>query len=114
MIIKVYSVYDNAAGAYLPPFTQQNDAMAIRIVQGMVNDGRSIFSQSPADFSVFYLGEYDDENGMFTQDAPPKMLAGCLSLVERSNDSRQMDAFDKDAALANLQRDIGHTDEVKN
>ena len=108
--MKVYSIYDMAAGAYLPPFFQKNDAMAIRLFEGMVNDGQSLFFQSPGDFSLHGLGEFDEETGMFTQDKGPRPVRSALSLVERDDDARQVPLFDKDAALAAMQKSIGVED----
>lgn len=87
--MKIYSVYDMAAGAYLPPFFQKNDLMAIRLFENMVNDGVSLFWQSPADFSLHGLGEFDEENGTFTTDGPPRPIRAALALVQREVKSAQ-------------------------
>lgn len=108
--MNVYGIYDMAAGAYLAPFYQPNDATAIRVFRGSVNDGQSMFWQSPQDFTLHGLGEFDEESGLFTQDKGPRPIISAMTLVERDGDPRQVPMFDKDKALENLQRDIGHTD----
>lgn len=87
--MKVYAVYDMAAGAYLPPFFQKNDLMAVRLFEGTVNDGQSLFWQSPSDFSLHGLGEFDEENGTFTTDGPPRPIRSALALVSREVNSAQ-------------------------
>ena len=92
---KVYAVYDMAAGAYMAPFFQLNDALAIRLFANMVNDGQSLFFQSPEDFSLHCLGEFDNASGLFTCDKGPQGVRNALSLVVRDEDSRQMPLLPK-------------------
>lgn len=89
--MKAYAVYDKAAGAYLPPFYQQNDLVAIRTFARMVNDKKSIFSQSPEDFQLFFLAHFDESEGMFTQDKGPVPIRSALSLVVREVDEGQFE-----------------------
>ena len=104
--MKIYSIYDMAVGAYLAPFFQPNDLAAIRAFAVMVNDGQSLFSKSPQDFSLTCFGEFDEQNGTFTCDGPPRGVRAALALVERDGDSRQVPLFDKDAALAAMQKSL--------
>lgn len=103
--MKIYSVYDMAAGAYLAPFYEQNDLMAIRRFAMLVNDENSIFCKSAQDFTLHCLGEWDDSSGLVTQDEGPRPVRSALSLIERDLDERQIDAFEKFAD--NVQRSIG-------
>ena len=108
--MKVFAVYDMAAGAYLAPFFQPNDAVAIRLFANMVNDGKSLFWASPGDFSLHLLGEFDEQSGLFTCDKGPQGIRSALSVVKRDVDERQVPLFDKDAALAAMQKSIGFED----
>lgn len=62
MLQKFYSVYDRHVG-YGFPFAQPNDACACRTFKIWLNDPSSELSKSPEDYELFYLGEYDTDNG---------------------------------------------------
>jgi hypothetical protein len=64
MILTIYSIHDSAANAYLPPFFMHNDGLAIRTFQDMVNSKEeNNISKHPDQFTLFKLGEYDDNTG---------------------------------------------------
>ncbi len=66
MIIHLYTVYDQKAEAYLPPFTAQTIGVAIRMFDEMVNTKDHSFNKYPEDFTLFALGEYDDNTAIIT------------------------------------------------
>ena len=87
--MKVYAIYDMAAGAYLQPFYQMNDVLAIRLFAGTVNDEKSIFNQAPQDFTLHGLGEFDEQSGLFTQDKGPVPIRSASALIIRDVDPNQ-------------------------
>jgi hypothetical protein len=67
MILKIYAIHDSAANAYLPPFFQHNDGIAIRSFQDNVNSTEeNNLSKHPDQFTLFHIGEYDDSKGIIT------------------------------------------------
>lgn len=63
MKLNVYSIYDSAAKAYATPFFMQNDGLAIRAFQSNVNSKEdNNISKYPDQFTLFKIGEYNDEN----------------------------------------------------
>jgi len=60
MILKMFTVYDSKAEAYLPPFFMRSTGEAIRSWTQAINDQNSTFSKHPADFTLFMVGEFDD------------------------------------------------------
>jgi len=62
MIHKMFAIHDLAAGAYLPPFTLHQPAMAVRAFANMTNDITHAFGKNPEDYSLYLIGEYDDTN----------------------------------------------------
>lgn len=63
MKLNVYSIYDSAAKAYATPFFMQNDGLAIRAFQSNVNSNEeNNISKYPDQFTLFKIGEYNDEN----------------------------------------------------
>ncbi|AXL14718.1 nonstructural protein [Microviridae sp.] len=62
MIFKIFAIYDQKAGAYLPPFVLPTDGMATRTFSDCVNKEDHQFHAHPADYTLFGLGEFDDES----------------------------------------------------
>jgi hypothetical protein len=77
MKISVFSVFDNKLQAFLQPFFSPNRATAIRNVVYSMQDSSSNFRSFPADFGLFYIGEFDDSNGVLSSSVPENL--GLLS-----------------------------------
>lgn len=77
-----YCIYDSKAHAYLKPFFMPNDAMAVRAFTQIANDPQSDICRSPADFTLFKVGVWDDESGGFAETAAAASLANALHLKE--------------------------------
>lgn len=74
MIKKIYSIYDNAVGAYLPPFYMTANGEAIRGFTDVCNDETTQFNKNPQDFTLFELGEFDDLSCTFNLLDTPNSL----------------------------------------
>lgn len=79
MIIKAYTVYDSATEAHMRPFFALTDGEAIRSFSDAVNDPQSAFSKHPADFTLFSIGEYDDNLATFSNNDAPRNLGGAIT-----------------------------------
>jgi hypothetical protein len=62
----MFSVYDEKAKAYLPPFILPEIGMATRTFGDCVNDEGHQFGKHPADYTLFKIADYDDETGVPT------------------------------------------------
>ena len=62
-MLKVYSVYDSKTEAWMEPFTQLNRGSAMRLIEDMCNDSKTIFCKYPGDFTFFEIGEWDSVKG---------------------------------------------------
>lgn len=60
---KVFAVYDSLARVFFPPFYVSHEAQARRSFMAIANDKESAISQHPQDFTLFEIGEFDDELG---------------------------------------------------
>lgn len=74
MQLKIYTVYDSKVEAYLQPFYVRSKGEAIRAFTETVNDPQSLVGKHPADYTLFEIGEFDD------QTAKIKSLAANISL----------------------------------
>lgn len=71
MKLKIYSVYDSKVGAYLPPFFLRSEGEAIRSFTHAATSDEHTFAKHPSDYTLFDLGEYDDETGSIDTPASP-------------------------------------------
>ncbi len=62
---KIYTVYDEKAGAFLPPFFVSAEGLALRAFKDCVNAPEHQFGKHPADYTLFRMGEWDDVTGDF-------------------------------------------------
>lgn len=76
MILKIYTVYDSAVGAFMQPFFARSHGEALRNFQDAITDTKGPFKHA-ADVSLFHLGAFDDENGDIQKPlAPERLLDG--------------------------------------
>jgi len=62
MILKMFTVYDSKAEAYLPPFFLRSTGEAVRSYEHVCNDPNHAFFKHPADYTLFCVGEFDDNS----------------------------------------------------
>lgn len=66
MKLKIFTVYDSKLEAYMTPFFMQKKGEALRAWHSTVNDASTSFAKYPGDYTLFEIGEFDDETGNFT------------------------------------------------
>lgn len=64
MKLLMFAVYDSKAKAFCRPFFAAVEAVALRAFEGGANDVDSEIGRHPADFSLFQVGEFDDDTGV--------------------------------------------------
>lgn len=79
MTSSVYSIRDDAADYFIPPFVAQNDAMAKRMFISSLGDSWPHRS----DFHLFWIGEFDDDNGTIRPIDPPKNVLSGMSIDDK-------------------------------
>lgn len=65
MIHKIFSVHDQKAAAYLPPFYMPTKGMAVRLFKDCCNDPNHQFRAHPGDYTLVELGEFNDTSAQF-------------------------------------------------
>lgn len=63
MRMRVFSVYDEKAEAFLQPFFTRTVGEAERMFGDAVNDQESPFCKHAADYTLFEIGEFDQALG---------------------------------------------------
>lgn len=65
---KFYAIHDRIAERYTFLFESENDATAMRLfAKEQVRDG-SMLCESPEDFTLWRVAEFDDKTATFTND----------------------------------------------
>ena len=67
MKYKTYSVYDEKAKAFLPPFVLPEQGQAIRAFSDCVNNKKHQFGMHPSDYTLFQIAAWDDADGIHTE-----------------------------------------------
>lgn len=70
MKLKVFTVYDSKAEAYLQPFFSVSTGAAVRMFSDAITDSNHQFHKHAADYTLFHIGEYDDTNGLLKAVTP--------------------------------------------
>lgn len=80
--MKICSVFDEKAGAYTLPFIAETTATAIRTFGKAVNEEGSVWGQTPGDYTLFELGEWDAHDAQITQHEAKKNLGCAIEFME--------------------------------
>lgn len=83
MKLAMFSVYDSAAEAYLQPFFMRTRGEAVRAFIDAVNGGQEAFTAHPGDYTLFYLGTFDQSLAAF-EDCEPVSLGNAVSFVKKA------------------------------
>lgn len=69
--MKIYAFKDVKAGEFINVFMQKNENMALRYAQAVIhNPSNGVMALSPEDFELYYLGDFNVENGDLVSCAP--------------------------------------------
>lgn len=63
-----FTVYDSKAEAYLRPFFAGTRGQAMRSFSDAVNDPAHEFNKHAEDYTLFYLGGFNEASGMLEPD----------------------------------------------
>ena len=83
MTRKVFSVFDSVAKVYGMPFVFVHEGEAMRWLNDMVRDDRSLLSKHPEDYKLYRLGTFDDIAGKFNIQEP-EFLCNAVDFVPAS------------------------------
>lgn len=84
MILNVYSVFDAKLAAYNVPFFARTDADANRSFGDLCIDARSRVAQHREDYSLYRLGQFDDETGLLVPSTPVCLMTASAIVVQES------------------------------
>jgi hypothetical protein len=85
MKLRVYSIYDEKAQAYLEPVYFNHVGEVVRMFTSVVNNPKSNISLYPEDYTLYQLGEYDNVAGVFNNLKAPLFVARATDLKKVDN-----------------------------
>lgn len=68
--LNIYTVRDNKADSYLPPFFASNEEVGTRMFYDAVVDPQNILHKHPEDFSLWCIGTYSLLTGQIQSETP--------------------------------------------
>lgn len=66
-MLKIFTVYDSKAEAYLQPFYAQATGAAVRMFESAAKDPEHHFHKHAGDYTLFELGSFDEQTGKLEQ-----------------------------------------------
>lgn len=96
MILRMYSIFDSKAQAYLLPFFMPNNQMAERHFRDACTEDGHPFAKNPADYTLFYMGEWDENEGSVMPSRDKVALGNGVEYVAQL-----------DASFTNIENSIG-------
>lgn len=94
MKVNVYAILDTAGQAFLQPWFAANHALAFRNLEKACRNPDSPFVQFPADFTVFCIGQFDDDTGELLPHKKHENLGNMIQFVPAENPEPSLFAAD--------------------
>lgn len=85
MIMQVFTVHDSAVGAFLPPMFMRSQGEAVRAFVAAVNSPDHQFAKHYLDYTLMFLGQWDDASGKFETLDNPKRVLGAVEALEKAD-----------------------------
>ncbi len=92
MMHRMFTIYDEKAKAYLPPFFLPESGMAIRAFADCINSDAHQFGKHPSDYTLFTLGGWDDTSAELNLLNRSLSLGNGVEFIEQSHPENQNDA----------------------
>lgn len=64
--MKIYTIKDVASESFGQPIFVRAQGLAVRMFMDEARNEKSQINAHPADFELYYIGEYDDSTGTIT------------------------------------------------
>lgn len=102
MKVNLYSIHDAKAGVYLSPFPMQTHGMAQRAFMDALENPQTPMCKYPLDFSLFFIGVYDDETSIIVSELPPEMIMNA-SQAKKATNNLKIEVSDEDLELEEVE-----------
>ncbi|AXL14764.1 nonstructural protein [Microviridae sp.] len=90
MKLKIFTIYDQKAHAYITPFFLPEEAMAIRTFGDCCNDKSHQFGRHPEDYTLFNIGAWADNTAQIVMNNAPITICNGLEMVKAIEDEEKI------------------------
>lgn len=104
MKLKMFSIYDSKAEAFLQPFFSQTTGTAIRSFESAANEVGHDFNKYAGDYTLFELGEFDQESGKTTSRESQLNLGLAMAFIRKPTPDLQEVAHQTTEILKGINR----------
>ena len=80
---KIYAIKDQAIEAFSQPFFVQAQGQAVRMFMDESKNEQSQINRHPADFELWYLGEFDEQTGTITGATNIERVARAIDFINK-------------------------------
>ena len=80
---KIYAIKDQAIEAFSQPFFVQAQGQAVRMFMDESKNEQSQINRHPADFELWYVGEFDEQTGTITGAANIERVARAIDFINK-------------------------------
>ena len=87
MNLEIFCFFDSKSGIFHPPFFMRTKEHAFRYFQELCQKDENDFAKYPQDYSMFYLGSFDDVSCSFSLETAPVSLALAVEYAGRDSSS---------------------------
>lgn len=94
MKLKVFSVFDSKAQCYMLPFFLHSSSVAVRAFKDAALDPTHPISKNKGDYTLFMIGEYDDQTAFVDVGKHYVNLGTALQLAS-STDNLEVSAHEQ-------------------
>lgn len=77
-----FAIYDSKAEHFYDPMFRRSKGDALRDFITIANDDKTKIGLNPEDFTLFYLGRYNDLTGKFENNMTPESMGLALELKQ--------------------------------
>jgi len=84
MQLKMYSIRDSKAECFNQPWFAKTHGEAERNFAQLSRDQKSMVSQFPEDYDLYYVGDYDDNTGKMIPLDSPKHIMKAISVATQN------------------------------
>lgn len=85
MMLNAYTIYDNKALQFHPPYFASTDAAAARAFGDLANDPNTNVGRHPGDYVLFCCGTFEDARAALSPISPLRHVADATALLKLGN-----------------------------
>lgn len=81
LLLNAYTIFDNKALQWHPPYFASTDAAAARAFGDLANDPSTNVGRHPSDYSLYCCGSFSDSNAQLTPLSPLRHVSDAVALL---------------------------------